>query len=304
MKNSTHPQIGLSLACAITLILGGTANASKPHKDGITPNHQSNPSWPDTIVISVEGKDLSLARTHQYDDLVIYETWEHFTEHGKNYIYRALEYSLIEGHYQCDTSSYFILSHLKRHGDTPRKGHLRDIERISCFNFWPAAVADDTSFIASYRDNIYQDIKKAVPTLKQFHLGDMPRRWYHLSRYNDAYYFSIDQDNTQEFNDSLLIFYSQELSYCALDDFCRLKSGGWAYTYILWDGKRIKETIVPCKRLKGAYIITTEEPGQPPQKSLWAPEKNITDFDAIDYESTSHIPLGLEQYQEIDSNAI
>lgn len=291
--HNTRTRIGLPAAIAAIIMLSLTGSLMAQTCHGDTPQHTTAITWPDTIVISVEGENLCLARTHQYDDLVIYETWEHFTEHGKNYIYRALEYSLIEGRYQCDTSSYFILSH-------KRKDHLRDIERISCFNFWPAAVADDSAFIASYRDGAYQDLKRTVPTLKSFQLGDMPRRWYPLSKYEDAYYFSIDQDYAQEFYDSLLIFYGQELSYSALDDFRPLKGGGWEYTYIIWDGKHIKETIVPCKRLKGAYIITTEEPGQPPQKRLWAPEKSITNFDAIDHESTSHIPMGLDRYQEID----
>lgn len=49
-------------------------------------------SFPDTITMFDGEKNINLALTYRGDDMIIYETWENFTEHNTNHIYSALEY--------------------------------------------------------------------------------------------------------------------------------------------------------------------------------------------------------------------
>ena len=251
----------------------------------------------DTIAMAVEGTTINLARTHQDEYMIVYETWEKFVEHDTLFIYRALEYSYREesNEYMCDTASYFVLSH-------KQKNHLHNVERVSCQYYWPKT--DDGGKL-EYHSIAYNELKESVPILKTHQLGNMPRRWYPLMKYDNAFYFSVDENYVLEFNDSLLIFYGLEVFYTALTDFRKLDNGGWAYSYTLPNMKCIKGTIVPCKHLKGAYINTTEtEPGEPPQQSLYASDESIGNFDIIGWKSTDHMETGLDRYEKIDFDAI
>ena len=264
-------------------IIGGNAIAQHPK------------SFPDTIKMFVGEKNINLARTYQGDDMVIYETWENFTEHNTNYIYRALEYwwSDEQNEYRCDTSSYFIISH-------KQKNHIQNIERVSCQHFWPKT---GDEFKDEYHSMCYYELKSQVPILKSHHLGDMPRRWYPLVKYNESYYFSVDQNYVYEFCDSLQIFYGQEMAYFDLNDFRRLDNGGWSNSHTISALGIVKETMVPCKHFKGAYIMTTTIEGVLEERSLWTTDESIKYFDIIDWEST-HMNAGLGKYEEIDFDSI
>ena len=265
-------------------MVGGNVMAQRPK------------SFPDTVTMTIGEKNISLALTYRGEDMVIYETWERFTEHNTDYIYRVLEYwwSEEQKEYHCDTASYFIISHKQRN-------HLQNIERVSCQHYWPKT---GNEFSVKYHSDCYAELKSQVPTLKSHHLGDMPRRWYPLMKYNGSYYFSVDRNCVYEFCDSLLIFYGQEIAYYDLNSFRQLDNGGWSISYTSPIHGTVKETLVPCKHLKGAYIMTTTIEGDPEKRSLWASDQSIKYFDIIDWESTDHIETGLNKYEAINFDAI
>ena len=250
-------------------------------------------SFPDTITMPVGEKTIMFVRTYQGEDMIIYETWEHFTEHNTNYIYRALEYkwSDEQNEYRCDTSSYFIISH-------KQENHFQNVERVSCQHFWPR-----TGESMEYHNVCYSELKEQVPILKSHHLGDMPRRWYPLVKYNNAYYFSVDQNCVYEFCDSLMIFYGNDLAYLDLNDLCRLDNGGWSNSYTYPSLGIVEMTMVPCMHLNGVYIMTTTINGVSDKQSLWTTDDSIVNFDIIDVKS-NHKVAGLDKYEKIDFDLI
>ena len=254
---------------------------------------QHHQQFPDTVKMSVGKGTVSLARTYQEEDMVIYETWERFTENDTDYIYRAIEYSFFEDSQYCDTVSYYVLSH-------KLKNHMRNVERVSCLNFWPRTGDEDKE---DYHREMYQELKSRVPILKSHHLGDMPRRWYPLMKYDNEYYFSVDQNCVYEFCDSLMLFYGLEVEYFDMNDFSRLDNGGWTNSYTYPSLGVVKMTVVPCRHLKGAYIMTTTIDGVPDRQSLWTTEKGIGNYDIIDWKG-NHKEFGLNRYDEIDFDSI
>ena len=60
--------------------------------------------------------------------------------------------------------------------------------------------------------------------------------------------------------------------------------------------------IIPCKKLKGAYIVKTTIKGEQPTYILCTTDRDISNFDLIKYYS-DHIPEGLD-YENIDFKAL
>ena len=61
-------------------------------------------------------------------------------------------------------------------------------------------------------------------------------------------------------------------------------------------------SIIPCKKLKGAYIVKTTIKGEQPTYILCTTDRDISNFDLIKYYS-DHIPEGLD-YEDIDFEAL
>lgn len=255
---------------------------------------QGKQSFPDTITMFVGEKYINLTRTRIYEYGIVYETNEHFTKNDTNYIYTALEYwwSDEKNKYICDTSYYFILSH-------KLKNHIQNVEQISCQRYWPKSGES-----LEYHNMCYLELKEQVPILNSYNLGDMPRRWYPLVKYDGRYYFSVDKNYVYEFCDSLIIFYGQEVAYNNLNDFCRLDNGGWSFSYMHPVYTLTKVTIEPCKHLKGVYIMTSTAPGVQVKRTLLATDESIVNFDIIDWRSTSHKEVGLNAYEKIDFDSL
>ena len=127
--------------------------------------------------------------------------------------------------------------------------------------------------------------------------------WYLLMKYKDAYYFSEDEPIVWELTDSLLLKYDQELDLKPINNFKKIKEGGWSFTTLnYYHDKEMQVSIIPCKKLKGAYIVKKAIKGEQPTYILCTTDRDISNFDLIKYYS-DHIPDRLD-YEDIDYEAL
>ena len=152
-------------------------------------------------------------------------------------------------------------------------------------------------------DEELTDFKKRVPNIKKQQLGDMPRTWYYLIKHGDAYYVSNSDPIVLEFTDTLIMSYDIENLPWPLYEFKQLDGGGWSYKTIDYYGKERRETIIPCSKLKGAYLMTNIVEGELPKYSLWTNDKEVRNFDIIEWDDKENEPYGLP-YEEIDFDSL
>lgn len=87
-------------------------------------------------------------------------------------------------------------------------------------------------------------------------------------------------------------------------NFKKNDGGGWSFdtTNYSYD-KETHISIVPCKNLKGTYIVTKTVKGEDPIKFLETTDRDIKNFDIIGFFSNEHLPEGLD-YEDIDYEAL
>lgn len=254
---------------------------------------QPTTDFPVTIKKNFNGKDVVLPRAYWTHNTVVYETWEPFVENDTTFIYREYEYYLCDTckEYRRDSSSYYILPHTLGN-------HRENVNNISSRRWY---VTPNGKFEPSLVDEAYYDqYKQTESKSKTQPLGDIPRIWYPMLKYNGQYYFGIDNPYVYEFFDNMIVFYGQEPYFLVLTDFKKLEGGGWSFKTEEWNGEVYEEKIIPCKNLPGAYIRIVTSSNQNPIYSLFTTDLAINNFDLIDWESTSHIPYYLDKYDEID----
>ena len=215
-----------------------------------------------------------------------YYTNENFIVHDTTFIYKEYQYWREDStkDYITSTTSFFIIPH----------NHPKFLETVDYIG--PISSKDGLS-------EILAQLKLKVPVLSKQDLGDIPRMWYLLMKYKDAYYFSEDEPIVWELTDSLLLKYDQELDLKPINNFNKTKEGGWSFTTLnYYKDKKMQVSIIPCKKLKGAYIVKTTIKGEQPTYCLCTTDRDISNFDLIKYYS-DHIPDRLD-YEDIDYEAL
>lgn len=256
---------------------------------------QHKPPFPEVMSRTWCGKAVTLPRTYQDERSVIYEAETTFVAHDTTFLYLEYAYWRCDtcSDYQLDSSAYFIRSRKE-------KEHWEQVEQV-CARHYHVPIRNE--YLVNEHKEAYKILKENHPNLVPQNLGKMPRIWYQIVKYNGAYYISIDAQSVLEFHDSILLRYGLECIYSPLYDFQELKDGGWSYTSTDYYDKWTYDTIIPCKQLKGAYILTTSD-GKRQNKYLITDEKHVGLFDIIDWRSTDHIEIGLERYETIDFDAL
>ena len=252
---------------------------------------QNNDVFPDTMRLKVDnGKVVKIPLTYSDDNCKCYSTYEKFVEHDTTFLYREYSYfrenpSKPFGTY---ATSYYII---------PRshKGYFDTLNN--------KMGARNSRVRAGYITRILTDIMEQMPNLEKQQLGDIPRVWHPLWKQGGAYYYTDEIANEFEFTDMLLMHYCMETWFRPLKDFRKLDGGGWAYKTVNDEKKGEQVTIIPCSKLKGAYIMTSIVEGEQPEYSLLTNDKEIVNFDLIRYESYDHEPEGLD-YEEIDFDSL
>ena len=261
---------------------------------------QQDMKLPDVIFRTFDGKYIAFPRVHTSTGIeyleAVYETDIPFTVNDTTFLYRSYSYRRCDTcqNYQLDSSSYYMLSH-------KLKNHKANVYNAMAIHFFKA-------YGNEAKDSLYQDeydiLKSRHPKLDVNNLGNVPRIWYSLVKYNGEYCFSIDNQSCIELTDSIIISYYLEAIYHPINNFQKTKSGGWSYTSADYYDSTVHVTITPCSRLKGAYIMTYSYDNGTQENYLVTNEKHINQFDVIDYESTECRNWGLGKYEEIDFDAI
>lgn len=261
---------------------------------------QQDVKLPETIVRTFDGKIITFPRVHTSSEIeyqkAMYESGIPFTVNDTTFLYRSYSYWRCDTcqNYRLDSSSYYMLSH-------KLKNHKNNVYNAMVIHYFKA-------YGNKVKDSLYQEeydiLKSRHPKLAVNNLGNAPRIWYSLVKYNGAYCFSIDNQSCIELTDSIIISYYLEAIYHPINNFQKTKSGGWSYTSADYYDSTVHVTITPCSRLKGAYIMTYSYDNGTQENYLMTNEKHIHRFDVIDYKSTECMEFGLGKYEEIDFDAI
>ncbi len=211
----------------------------------------------------------------------VYNAETTFVENGTTYLYREYSFNYTE---QPGFSSYYIIPH--KHAYHP--DHLQKM-----FYRWE----DSSEYFTEAVNQIYE----SGITLVHNDLGDMPRYWYPVMKYNGKYYLSVDSPYMTELRDSVEVFHGMELSVSPIRN---VSKRGNSYHYelcILYDNKKwYRVTLSPYPNNKMLWVCTVESPDGKIEKELMTTEKQVRHFDLIEWESGEHIPGGLEKYDKIE----
>lgn len=246
---------------------------------------QNNDVFPDTMRLKVDnGKVVKLPLTYSDENSKFYCTNEKFVEHDTTFLYR--EYSYIRDDSTKPFDTYVISKWIILHSHS---GYREMLENIS-----PWRGCDEIISI------ILDDFIKQSPNIKKQQLGDFPRVWYFLVKKDGEYYYSIDEPTILEFTDSLLVYYNEEMGPRLFWEFKEIDGGGWTYKTKGFNDNDKQVSIVPCSKLKGAYIMTSIVEGEQPEYTLWTNDREIHNFDLIIGEE---IPKELD-YEKIDVDSL
>ena len=236
------------------------------------------------ITVAAGGRRIAIPLVSKHERGMVFAMHRLFIEHGVTYLYREYSY------YQCDTckgyhvdtSSYYI---------RPKewKGYLQYVHDHTWWNQQNEEYAD-----------AYRYLREKCP-MERLQLGDAPRMWYPVVRYRGQYYISIDNLNAIELTDSIVFYHDMEVAISALRSFSKDGEGSYSWQEESGYSDGIDHiTIRPARHVQDLYVMTTvhSESGTV-EYQLVTPEKNIHNFDFIDWKSTDHIPEGLT-YETVD----
>ena len=210
-----------------------------------------------------------------------------FVENGTTYLYREYSFNSnldtnLDTPCIC-TSSYYIIPH--KHADHPE--HLQEM-----FYRWE----DSSEYFTEAVNQIYE----SGITLVHNDLGDMPRYWYPVMKYNGKYYLSVDSPYMTELRDSIEVFHGMELNISPIRN---VSKNGRSYHYEvfkLFDNKWYRVTLSPYPKNKRLWVRTEESPDGKITKELMTTEKQVRHFDLIEWESGEGREIGLRNYDKID----
>ena len=210
-----------------------------------------------------------------------------FVENGTTYLYREYSFNSnldtnLDTPCIC-TSSYYIIPH--KHADHPE--HLQEM-----FYRWE----DSSEYFTEAVNQIYE----SGITLVHNDLGDMPRYWYPVMKYNGKYYLSVDNPYMTELRDSVEVYHGMELNISPIRN---VSKNGQDYHYEalnLYENKWFRITLSPYPKNKLLWVCTWESPDGTITRELMTPQKEIRHFDLIEWESSDHIADGLEKYDKIE----
>ena len=242
--------------------------------------------FPDTMSIKVDnGKVVRIPCTYKDENSKIYCTREKFVEHDTTFLYRQYSYCRDDSTKRFNT---YVISECI----IPRShsGYRETLENIS-----PWRGSDEIT-----SKELLNNFIKQCPNAKRQQLGEFPRVWFNLVKIDGNFYYSIDEPTVIEFTDKLLVYYTMEMGVSSFSEFKKLDGGGWTYKTKGFNDKDKQVSIVPCSKLKGAYIMTSIVEGEQPEYTLWTNDREIHNFDLIIGEE---IPKELD-YEKIDVDSL
>jgi hypothetical protein len=212
----------------------------------------------------------------------VYNAETTFVENGTTYLYREYSFNYTE---QPGFSSYYIIPH--KHAYHP--DHLQKM-----FYRWE----DSSEYFTEAVNQIYE----SGITLVHNDLGDMPRYWYPVKKYNGKYYLSVDNPYMTELRDSVEVYHGMELYISPIRNVSKT-SQNYHYETLIWHENKwlwVRITLAPYPKDKRLWVRTEEGPDGTITRELMTPQKETRHFDLIEWESSDHIEVGLEKYDKIE----
>ena len=132
----------------------------------------------------------------------------------------------------------------------------------------------------SYREN-FPDL-----TLTQNKLGNMPRNWFWVKKFQGKYTVTSDYPYNKFFTDSLVVYYGMEAWFDPLRKVKELGAGTYYYEDDYYDYEisglaKSQNWLLPSILAKGLYVETTLLADGTLTQKLVTPEENLQYFDCI-----------------------
>ncbi len=233
--------------------------------------------------VQVDGKEITFPLWWKDEYGLYYYLEETFTEHDTLFFYRDYEI------YYCDTcpgglqewvSNYFLVP-------STSPNFIDNVKRN--FEFWSP---DEDK---EYFDQAFKEMLEACSdtVISRQNLGNIPRIWYPLVKFNEEYYLSADYPYPFEFTDSLLVYHGMELYFFPIRNFKKISRKEYRYEYYNYGGSWIKVTLHRSKKIKNLWLQITENENACPSIEFVTPNECAGSFNFINYHSNSHIGTGL-----------
>ena len=142
-------------------------------------------------------------------------------------------------------------------------------------------------------------------TLTQNNLGNMPRNWFWVKRFQDKYAVTSDYPYHKFFTDSLIVYYGMEAWFNPLRKVKELSAGTYYYEDDYYDHDilgmaKSRNWLLPSVLVKGLYVETTLQSDGTLTKQLVTPEENLQYFDCI---NSKLCELDYLYYDDVDFEA-
>jgi len=153
----------------------------------------------------------------------------------------------------------------------------------------------------------YRSYREAFPdlTLTQNNLGNMPRNWIWVKRYQGKYVVTCDYPYQKYFTDTLIVHYGMEAWFSPFRNVKELSAGTYYYEDDYYDRDilglaKSRNWLIPSVLVKGLYVKTSLLSDGTLEQLLVTPEENLQYFDCI---NSKLCELDYLDYDDVDFEA-
>ena len=222
-----------------------------------------------------------------------YELRQPFMENDTQYIRRTYQF------YKCDTCSAY---------DTCISNFfwcLDCLEDILGKNYANEPDFSGTEWYTLGAE--YRFYRESFPDLAliQNNLGNMPRNWFWVKKYQGKYVVTSDYPYHKYFTDSLIVHCSMEDWFSPLYHVKELSAGMYYYEDDYYDHDilglaKSRNWLIPSVLVKGLYVETTLRPDGTLEQLFVTPKENLQYFDCINWNLCE---LDYLDYDDVDYEA-
>ena len=248
-----------------------------------------------TFNAPVNGKLVPAALIYCSEDkhTLSYELRQPFMENDTQYIWRSYHF------YKCDTcstydtciSSFYWCTHCLEQILGKYYANEPDFSGTEWYTLGTA--------YRTYRED-FPDL-----TLIQNNLGNMPRNWFWVKKYQGKYVVTSDYPYHKYFTDTLIVHYGMDAWFNPLRKVKELGTGTYYYEDDYYDRQisglaKSQNWLLPSILAKGLYVETTLLADGTLTQELVTPEENLQYFDCI---NSKLCDLWYLDYDTIDYDA-
>ncbi|MBR1766609.1 MAG: hypothetical protein IJ745_06180 [Bacteroidales bacterium] len=234
----------------------------------------------DKDTLYVTDRDLELAVPKQGDGFYAVETT--FVQNDTTFLYREYDFDSIET-MRFLRASYFIVPH-----NAP--DFQEQLRRVTLR--W------EKEKYADYYTAMSEEQREFGSPLVHDDLGDMPRIWYNVMKYDGRYYITCDYPWTSELSDTAYVFHGMELGIYALRNVRRVGVGfHYEYEEHYFIHGWCSVDLTPVRDVTGLWQCAVNIDGNI-KKGYMTTLEEASNFDLIDSRSVGE-PFGLSRYEII-----